>query len=289
MNYHDFRICASEIGGLLGYFGARVQLNTIYKVWRKSVCKKTTPRGQNCYLDEEQELANQLKISQELTQLNKLASRCETQQEIDSVIAEGTRIFSKTTIPEDKKPIADRFMRKIKNHANRAYGINAEKIFIAQFNLIHKTHIKKDNMTYSKDIDSKLNHDLSWCLDGRIDGLHNDMIVEIKHRTNIIDEVLNESDLIQLHVYMFLLNKSEAKLIQCVRRDNWHYSEQTIIYFNTAFWVVLVNKIEKILNIIIKLHYDEFSRECFLKLSDNVQIMTIQKYVPFFDIKNELK
>jgi hypothetical protein len=181
----------------------------------------------------------------------------------------------------------------IQQRASRAYGIQGEAKFIETYNNVRDMgQINKISKMYSKTVtEAMVNEKTTWCIDGRIDGLKSDNIIEIKHRRGKMFDRIPLYELIQIHAYMFLLNKNDATLIQCIQLERLVYSEQKQIYFNAQFWNMVIQKVRVSLEFILALHEQPLSRHAFFLLSNeardqvmndhmgNMQELTTEEYI----------
>lgn len=169
----------------------------------------------------------------------------------------------------------------IQKRSNCAYGIQGESKFIEAFNEIHEdTKIERVSRMYSKTVTGEeLKGRITWCIDGRIDGLKDDIIMEIKHRRKKIMKRVPLYELLQLHAYMFLLGKQQAVLIQCTQHRGLVYSEQVVVKFVPHFWEIVVQQVKKSLNFILALHQQEILRQAFFLLDPKGQEIIMKQHM----------
>ena len=72
----------------------------------------------------------------------------------------------------------------------------------------------------------------AWGIGGKIDGMRNNVLVEIKNRVNAIFNPIPQYDLVQIHCYMHLLNVDHAIIIQCLNDQR----QETPVKFDAHFW-----------------------------------------------------
>lgn len=164
----------------------------------------------------------------------------------------------------------------IQQRCNRSYGNHGENKYISTFNELHEAQITRVFCTSSRTLVDDLVDGSTWCIDGRIDGLLRDRIIEIKHRTGVILDRIPLYEIMQLHAYMFLFNKTEASLVQCIQKKGLMYSEEVTVHFSHLFWKQMVAQLKKCILFIKLLHNNPLSRDCFLKLKsiERDEIMT---------------
>jgi hypothetical protein len=168
----------------------------------------------------------------------------------------------------------------IQQRCARAYGINGERQFVMQFaNCWEESRFEQKNKMLSKTVAGEEVDGSSWCIDGRIDGLQDGEIVEIKHRKRGFFKIVPLYELMQLHAYMFLLGKNEATLIQCIRKENYTGSHANVIYFSSSFWHSTVLQLKKCLLFIKMLHSQPLTQDCFLALDDSNRNKVMDKYI----------
>ncbi len=156
----------------------------------------------------------------------------------------------------------------ITSRCTRAYGVHGESQFIEKHNSEYAIPIQRDDRLHSKTIEKGV---FSWCIDGRIDGLKNNTIVEIKHRRAELFEEVPIYELVQLHAYMFLLEKQQAIWFQCSQATGWHMSEKRVVQYCPIFWQLILDHIRLSLQFIYHLHADPISRRAFFLLTDDAR------------------
>ena len=175
--------------------------------------------------------------------------------------------------------IALSLYRSIMKIGRTSYGKTGESIYINQFNRhcavlskqIHSCHAP----AYRPTSDCRF----SWGINGRIDGMIGDTIIEIKHRTDKFNEV-PVHDLIQIHAYMYMLNKPNADLIECIRTaSDGLITNITNIPFNQSFWTNIMHKLSQVLDFIDNLVEKDITWDSFCQCSDTVRAALLEKYI----------
>ena len=168
----------------------------------------------------------------------------------------------------------------VTTRSQRAYGTNGERKFIEAFNKVHRTPITRVPHLHTKTMtEHEVGNGQTWCIKGRIDGMHGDNLVEIKHRRASPMERVPVYELIQLHAYMFLFNKPTATVIQCVRTTELMYSESITIFFCLDFWAMVTDRIKTCLEFILTLDQHSLSRDALFGLSDTNRSDLLLKYL----------
>jgi hypothetical protein len=73
----------------------------------------------------------------------------------------------------------------------------------------------------------------SIVLGGKIDGLTDDgNLVELKNRQYRFFSKIPEYELVQVHAYMYLLDKTECTLVQCFKKE----FRKDQVYFDNDYW-----------------------------------------------------
>jgi uracil-DNA glycosylase len=100
------------------------------------------------------------------------------------------------------------------SHVQTEFGKKREDEQIENATLGSITH--NNNKFYKMALGSD---PVKWGIGGRIDGLRNGKLIEIKNRKSRIFNPLPEYDYIQVQAYMQILNLSSATVIQCLTMD----------------------------------------------------------------------
>lgn len=168
----------------------------------------------------------------------------------------------------------------VQQRCTRAYGVNGECKYIAQFGTVWEdSQFKQENKLHSRTVTGEKVDNSTWCIDGRIDGLKDGEICEIKHRKRCYMNTLPVYELIQLHAYMFLLQKQRALLVQCIRRSDYVGSHENTVYFSGEFWCAVISQVKKALKFIKNLHSEPLARDCFFALDDADRHKVMEKYI----------
>jgi hypothetical protein len=71
------------------------------------------------------------------------------------------------------------------------------------------------------------------CVGGKIDGIRDGRLIEIKNRKMKFMSPLPEYDIIQLHCYMFMLKRTEGDLIEHLPNEK---QKITVVKWNKTLW-----------------------------------------------------
>jgi hypothetical protein len=163
------------------------------------------------------------------------------------------------------------------SRATRAYGVQGESTFIKAHNSAYRVPIEPVDRLYSKTMANI--GGATWCVDGRIDGLKNNTIIEIKHRRDDLMEQIPIYELIQLHAYMFLLDRKQAIWYQCVSNCNLPIAEQRTVEFSASFWQSVTEEVTKCLQFICYLHRESIARRAFFLLSAEARDQVMSEFM----------
>jgi len=175
--------------------------------------------------------------------------------------------------------------RYVTSQASRCYGTRGEGKTISARNGLcpdKKYHIKQTNKTYFKKTGLLTPiKQYEWAILGKIDGLANGVLFEIKHRKNTFFYPLPLYELIQIHAYMFLTDKSSCSLMQCARRRRAGvYSETAKIYFDADFWNDVLRCLKHLMAFIETLVSVPIAGEAFFRLPLCEKQKLLSKHVP---------
>ena len=134
----------------------------------------------------------------------------------------------------------------INGFINKKRGIKNESKIIQQYSKKYNTNIKENNSKLYKiklfEIDK---YNIYIC--GKIDGIENNQLIEVKNRKNRLFEFIPEYEQIQIEVYFKLTGLKKGKLIQ-----NYNDTQSIIlIEQNNDLWNIIENELKTISNKII--------------------------------------
>lgn len=171
--------------------------------------------------------------------------------------------------------------QSLRSVANCSYGKNAERLYVGEFNKHTETGMHQPSVTSSKVASIPTKSQQNWFIEGRIDGTQsNNIMVEIKHRTGKILNVIPVHELIQVHAYMYIFGKTHIKLIQCVRTTTGTFSDTTILFFNKDFWAKIMACIAAVWDFIEELSTSFIAQECFFLLDSDQRTELMEKFFP---------
>ena len=81
---------------------------------------------------------------------------------------------------------------------------------------------------------------LTLCIGGRIDGLQNGKLIEIKNRKSKFITPLPQYDIIQLHCYMFMLDQVRGYLIEHLQNQQ---EKITILKWDPSLWSTIFHEL----------------------------------------------
>lgn len=87
-------------------------------------------------------------------------------------------------------------------------------------------------------------NDLKVGVGGKIDGLKNGRLIEIKNRKSRFMQPLPLYDIIQLHIYMYLLDLKEGDLVEQVILKTKTKQQTTTVHWDQVLWDQLQEKIK---------------------------------------------
>lgn len=163
------------------------------------------------------------------------------------------------------------------SRGTRAYGVQGESKFIKAHNSAYRVPIEPVDRLYSKTVGNI--GGATWCVDGRIDGLKNNTIIEIKHRREELLEQVPAYELVQLHAYMFLLDQQQAIWYQCINNKDLQLTEQRVVKFSDVFWQSVIESVTKSLQFIHYLHREPIARRTFFLLSTEAREQVMSEFM----------
>ena len=265
---------ASEISGLINKNKYNSQEDVIYDILcrikkesnKSDICKlelinkpellellKKFEKSKLISIDDSTKLKNKIKQSNEkdIANISQNVLNNVTLKSINTKTTEESRLIQndiESTIKKvmKNKNVAD-INKYVEGHINKTRGIKNEKNIINKYEKKNKTNIKANNAKLFKmKLFSFEEHDIYIC--GKIDGIEDNQLIEIKNRRNRLFEYIPIYEQIQIEIYLRLTGLQTGKLIQ-------NYNESTseiIIKNNDTLWDDILQEIKTACTIIIE-------------------------------------
>lgn len=144
--------------------------------------------------------------------------------------------------PDKKMSLVNEFITK---DINMGRGIINENKIIQNYNKKHRTIITDNNSQLYKyhflDIKGANGVLYKFHISAKIDGLQDNLLIEVKNRRNRLFTKIPEYEKIQMEIYLRILNLERAKLVQ-----NFNDTTSELLY-NTddVLWNYIINKLGK--------------------------------------------
>lgn len=113
---------------------------------------------------------------------------------------------------ELSKETIELISKEVKNMINTEYGIEKESNAIETFEKIENVKLNTSQEFFKCNLCTV--NDTEFFLGGKLDGIHKDYIVEIKNRTRQFFYKIRDYEMIQIQLYMYILNYKNAKLVE---------------------------------------------------------------------------
>lgn len=264
---------ASEIAGLINKNKYNPQEDVIYDILCRVKKEKNTRDINKLEVISKEELLELLKIFNETNLIDNNVNK-EFKKEIENVKKEDVSTLSKkildkvaknsinTKKTEESRIVQNKIKKNIKNvmknkditnvkkyidgHINKTRGIVNEKKIINSYEKKNNTKISNNNSKlYKMKLFTIDNYEIYIC--GKIDGIENNELIEVKNRRNRLFEFIPIYEQIQTEIYFRLTNLTNGKLIQ-------NYNDTTsefIISSNEDLWTTIKNDLSEACKIII--------------------------------------
>ena len=227
----------------------------------KSISKNNTTEllnlfYNNSYLNEKEkndylQKLNNIKTDDEKLKLDKKIMENITKKCIDTSNTNDCIKLQKiidTNIDDVLKKDNSNIKNYINGFINKKRGIKNENKIINQYSEKYKTKITDNNSKLYKIHLFNINkYNIYIC--GKIDGIENNELIEVKNRKNKLFTFIPEYEQIQIQVYFKLTNLSTGKLIQNYNQD------QSILLINKDInmWNMIEEELKNVSNKIIEL------------------------------------
>ncbi|NBU34043.1 hypothetical protein EB118_07245 [bacterium] len=114
-------------------------------------------------------------------------------------------------VPEPRKRV---LQREAESFVNKSHGtlkeMGAIEIFCNQFDV----ELDTSQTFFTRKLPTNDTGGFEWYIGGKLDGIHKDYIVEVKNRTQKFFNRIREYEKTQIHMYMYITQTSEAKLVE---------------------------------------------------------------------------
>jgi hypothetical protein len=307
-----YKIAATKVAAALGVFSTRSQIACMYSAANRSRTIYPTQR------EKQMHVKYQLDAEIKWNQIKNWAETCETQEDIqrvqhlshsllfcppdekmDDLIARiHTNTWSNWDLLTELEStnihvdILSKYRLLFSLHcgvctmSKQSYGSTGETRYIAEYNQSSSTPITcNGSMILVHSTHQTPIHNNSWCIQGKIDGLINNEIIEIKHRCDKIMSQIPLYEIVQLHVYMAALKKTRCRLVQCVRRKQFTSSHTTMIKFNVNFWNRVKDQLQAFFNLTESAAETEFGWRAF-EYCENKEVIMNAELGPAIQLYN---
>lgn len=264
---------ASEIAGLINKNKYNPQEDVIYDILCRVKKEKNTRDVNKLEVINKEELLELLKIFNESKLIDNNVNK-EFKKEIENVKKEDVSTLSKkildkvsktsinTKKTEESRTVQNKIEKNIKDvmknkditnvkkyidgYINKTRGIVNEKKIINSYEKKNNTKISNNNSKlYKMKLFTIDNYEIYIC--GKIDGIENNELIEIKNRRNHLFEFIPIYEQIQTEIYFRLTNLTKGKLIQNYNNT----TSEFIISSNEDLWTTIKNDLNEACKIII--------------------------------------
>jgi hypothetical protein len=252
--YAKYHVKVSQIAALLGMWGVQRQVYELSQLTRFKQPNKSD--------------ADAVKLES----LFKKASTIEFQEEIGELQCE-----AEAAIPEVLHN-RETLLRAIARKAACAYGSNGERAFIEIYNSCapHERRIH----SRQHEVFQRFQHgNVPWVINGRIDGIQGESVVEIKHRTECLSDAIPDYEQVQMQTYMALCRLPSARWIQCVRKRAFYCQEWRDVQWCDQYWTSVFAKLERVIAFAEKLTASDVALDAFMSCGEQHQTRILAVHV----------
>lgn len=151
--------------------------------------------------------------------------------------------------------------KEIKNLINTEHGIERESNAIETFEKIENIKLNTSQEFFKCSV--CIIGNTEYYLGGKLDGIHKDYIVEVKNRTKQFFYKVRDYEMVQIQLYMYILNYKNAKLVERLNQKiKIHNIERDDVFISE-----ILTKINIFCNLFNKLLKDENKRIDYYKSS----------------------
>ena len=264
---------ASDIAALINKNPYKNSEDVIYDILckiNKEENKRELNKFNNISKNETINLLNNLHKSEEIStdNLNKFKEKLEkvkSDEENSRLNKELIEMISKDCVNakntddclKKQKSLEDKIKKNLKRSnedigdylngfINKKRGIKNEKQIIENFSKKNNVVIKENNSKLYK-LKLFTKNENSFYICGKIDGIEDDTLIEIKNRKNRLFSFIPEYEKIQVEIYLRLTNMKKGKLIQ-------NFNEEQSVFLldsNEELWDMIINELNNVSDIIL--------------------------------------
>lgn len=255
----------------------KVELKKIEKVEELNTIEN---KVNNITLTQTQKIEKE--IGKEITDI--IASTITDTRDKRKIVNESIKLLEKNGKIKNEQKIE--MLKQTESLINKTHGTLTEQSAIDIFEKKYKCQLDITQQYYKSLIMSTNN--INWYIGGKLDGIHDDYIVEVKNRTKGFFSYLRDYENTQIQLYLMLTNYQNAKLVEKynnsikitnIERDQL-YIDQILDYLK-----IFIKNMEIFIdNTELKIKYlhliDESDKQKFLdKLYISEIIKTQQSYI----------
>lgn len=189
---------------------------------------------------------------------------CDNNLDMENINLETVDLFPSPLYEE--LDLARQLFAHFRTKINMTYGKIGEKKYIELYNMRGQDDIVFQQQ--NGEIAKKTPSGVVYRITGNIDGKYPDgTILEIKHRQKQIFRRLPVYELIQLHAYMCMHEKTCIEIVQCLSsRELGYWTEKTVVHFDGQFWNTVTSELDRVIMFMEQFADNPMALELFSKL-----------------------
>ena len=251
---------ASNIASLIGHNPFESQKKSIEKYWKKNfpeIANKVLLRNSENIQPEV--ILNDLLTVDNITLIQDTID-CENTQVREQKVQELTQ-----ELVNEHHVDPTEILQQVQSHVNTERGKRDETNGIQMYTKITSKKIQNSNNKFYKRY-LKDGNNIKYGIGGRVDGITEDgILVEVKNRQKRLFNYVPPYEKVQIHIYMYLLNKTECHLIECFKSDTVKH----IIEFDDAFMNTIISELDNINQFLHDLNVCETLQDKFINSEEN--------------------
>jgi hypothetical protein len=152
---------------------------------------------------------------------------------------------------------------QFKTRVNMTYGRLGETKYISLYQQLSQDKIIHQQLGAYREVLTKKG--TKYRITGNIDGVQekDGELLEIKHRQKQLQNTLPGYEKVQIHTYMYMLQKVSAVVAQCVSSRSGYFTEKSKLFFDAEYWNEVLEKLDQCMDFLEDLSSNQLATEMF--------------------------
>lgn len=176
--------------------------------------------------------------------------------------------------------LSRQLLGQFKSRVNMAYGRLGETKYISLYQQLSQDKIIHQQLGAYREVLTK--NGTKYRITGNIDGVQekDGELLEIKHRQKQLHTTIPGYEKVQIHTYMYMLQKVSAVVVQCVSSRSGYFTEKSTLFFEPEYWNEVLEKLDQCVDFLEDLSSNQLATEMFEHLEPYERQIFVNNHLP---------